>query len=127
MSKRFSVVDARGERPIPAVEGDDPAGDATFPNAGLAIVVYQRAYDIVVHATVERFVEIATVEGFLERLAKRAVAMDGTCTGEHGVGQGKMGYLDAEYGAGGVAAMRAIKKAFDPQNIFNPGKIIALG
>ena len=71
--------------------------------------------------------EIAAVEGFLERLAKRAVAMDGTCTGEHGVGQGKMGYLDAEYGAGGVAAMRAIKKAFDPQNIFNPGKIIALG
>ena len=71
--------------------------------------------------------EIAAVEGFLERLAKRAVAMDGTCTGEHGIGQGKMGYLDAEYGAGGVAAMRAIKKAFDPLNIFNPGKIIALG
>ena len=67
--------------------------------------------------------EVAAVEGFLERLAKRALAMDGTCTGEHGVGQGKMKYLDAEHGAG-VAAMRAIKRAFDPADILNPGKIV---
>ncbi len=67
--------------------------------------------------------EVAAVEGFLKRLAERAVAMDGTCTGEHGVGQGKTKYLEAEHGAG-VAAMRAIKQAFDPLNIFNPGKIL---
>ncbi len=70
--------------------------------------------------------EIAAMEGFLKRLAERAVAMDGTCTGEHGVGQGKMKYLDAEHGAG-VAAMRAIKRAFDPQDILNPGKIVTMG
>ncbi len=67
--------------------------------------------------------EVAAIEGFLKRLAERALAMDGTCTGEHGVGQGKMKYLAAEHGAG-HAAMRAIKHAFDPLGILNPGKII---
>ncbi len=67
--------------------------------------------------------EVAAIEGFLKRLAERAVAMDGTCTGEHGVGQGKIKYLAAEHGAG-VAAMRAIKQAFDPAGILNPGKIL---
>ena len=70
--------------------------------------------------------EVAAIEGFLKRLAERAVAMDGTCTGEHGIGQGKMKYLEAEHGAGGVAVMRAIKHAFDPLGIFNPGKIVAM-
>jgi D-lactate dehydrogenase (cytochrome) len=54
----------------------------------------------------------------------RAIAMDGTCTGEHGVGQGKIKYLEAEHGAG-LDVMRAIKRAIDPDNIMNPGKIIA--
>jgi D-lactate dehydrogenase (cytochrome) len=67
--------------------------------------------------------EVEAVKGFLERLAARAVAMDGTCTGEHGVGQGKRKYLDAEHGAG-VAVMRTIKAALDPMNILNPGKIL---
>ncbi len=70
MSKRFSVVDARGERPIKAVEGDDPAGDAKFPNAGLAIVVYERAPDIVTHPTVDRFAEIVAIEG-LEDISRQ--------------------------------------------------------
>jgi D-lactate dehydrogenase (cytochrome) len=50
--------------------------------------------------------------------------MDGTCTGEHGVGQGKTKYLKAEHSPGALTMMRAIKQAIDPQNIMNPGKIL---
>src|SRR6188768_3166341 len=70
--------------------------------------------------------EIRVAKDFNERLVERALAMDGTCTGEHGVGQGKMKYLLSEHGAPALEAMRAIKKALDPQNIMNPGKIFAL-
>jgi D-lactate dehydrogenase (cytochrome) len=69
--------------------------------------------------------EIAACETFLDRLAKRALAMEGTCTGEHGIGQGKMKYLLAEHGAPALDAMRAIKQALDPMNLMNPGKIVA--
>jgi D-lactate dehydrogenase (cytochrome) len=65
------------------------------------------------------------VQGFLDRLVDRALRMDGTCSGEHGVGQGKIRYLAQEHGAG-VDVMIAIKKALDPLNILNPGKIFAL-
>jgi D-lactate dehydrogenase (cytochrome) len=70
--------------------------------------------------------ELARAKGFLVRLSERAIRMDGTCTGEHGVGQGKMKYLEAELGAGSLDMMRAIKRALDPDNIMNPGKIVAL-
>jgi len=69
--------------------------------------------------------EVARVQGFIDRLVKRALAM-GTCTGEHGVGQKKIKYLELEHGAEAVGLMRTIKRALDPQNILNPGKIIAL-
>ena len=69
--------------------------------------------------------ELARAEAMLGRMVERALAMEGTCTGEHGVGEGKMKYLTMEHG-GGVALMRAIKKAIDPDNIMNPGKIFAL-
>ncbi|MGH6832170.1 MAG: FAD-binding oxidoreductase, partial [Methyloceanibacter sp.] len=65
------------------------------------------------------------VQAFLDRLIERALSCGGTCTGEHGIGQGKINYLAAEHGAG-VSAMIAIKKALDPLNILNPGKIFAL-
>jgi D-lactate dehydrogenase (cytochrome) len=67
--------------------------------------------------------EIAQVEKFVARLNLRAIAMDGTCTGEHGIGQGKAGFMRREHGHG-VEVMRAIKQALDPQNILNPGKIL---
>jgi D-lactate dehydrogenase (cytochrome) len=65
------------------------------------------------------------VQAFLDRLIERALSFGGTCTGEHGIGQGKINYLMAEHGPG-VQAMIAIKKALDPLNILNPGKIFAL-
>jgi len=70
--------------------------------------------------------EVTRVRGFLERLTERALAMDGTCTGEHGVGQGKMRYLLVEHGQPALDAMRAIKRALDPLDIMNPGKIVSL-
>jgi D-lactate dehydrogenase (cytochrome) len=65
------------------------------------------------------------IEEFLSRLSRRAIDMEGTCTGEHGVGQGKIKYLQAEHGAG-LDVMRQIKTALDPNDIFNPGKILPL-
>ena len=70
--------------------------------------------------------EVARAKALSERLVARALAMDGTCTGEHGVGQGKMAYLPAEHGEAALDAMRAIKRALDPDGILNPGKIVAL-
>jgi D-lactate dehydrogenase (cytochrome) len=70
--------------------------------------------------------EVKRAKVLMERLVELALSMDGTCTGEHGVGQGKMKYLLAEHGAPALAAMAAIKRALDPQNIMNPGKIVAL-
>ena len=67
--------------------------------------------------------EMAEAEAFNERLVKRAIAMDGTCTGEHGIGTGKRKYMRLEHGDG-IEVMRAIKKALDPDNILNPGKIL---
>ncbi|UFW51290.1 MULTISPECIES: FAD-binding oxidoreductase [Bradyrhizobium] len=68
--------------------------------------------------------EMARGEAFMHRLVERAQAMDGTCTGEHGIGQGKQKYLKAELGPGALDAMRALKRGLDPQNIFNPGKLL---
>jgi len=64
-----------------------------------------------------------TAERLNTQLVQRALALGGTCTGEHGVGLHKMGFLVEETGAGAVAMMRAIKQALDPDNILNPGKI----
>ncbi len=69
--------------------------------------------------------EVARAKTLSERLVARALAMDGTSTGEHGVGQGKMAYLADEHGEGALEVMRAIKRALDPDNIMNPGKIVS--
>ncbi len=70
--------------------------------------------------------EIERVKGFVGRLVERALAMEGTASGEHGVGQGKMKYLEAEHGAAAIDTMAAIKRALDPRGILNPGKIVAV-
>ena len=67
--------------------------------------------------------ELAKARDFTAYLAEMAVAMDGTCTGEHGVGQGKKGYLRGELGEA-VDVMAAIKAALDPKGILNPGKVL---
>ncbi len=61
-----------------------------------------------------------------EKLVQRALRLGGTCTGEHGIGLHKMGFLVDEAGAGAVQMMRTIKQALDPKNILNPGKIFSL-
>jgi D-lactate dehydrogenase (cytochrome) len=68
--------------------------------------------------------EMKSAKILCERLVERALAMDGTCTGEHGVGQGKMKYLAGELGRPALDAMAAIKRALDPEGIMNPGKIV---
>jgi len=60
------------------------------------------------------------------RMIERAIKMGGTCTGEHGVGHGKIKYLEAEHGAPSLAVMASIKRALDPENIMNPGKILSI-
>jgi D-lactate dehydrogenase (cytochrome) len=67
--------------------------------------------------------ERATAETLNNQLVARALALDGTCTGEHGIGLHKMDFLVSETGIGAVSMMRAIKQALDPKNIMNPGKI----
>jgi D-lactate dehydrogenase (cytochrome) len=67
--------------------------------------------------------ELATITRLSERLVERALKFSGTCSGEHGVGFGKLKYLKAEHGAG-LDVMRSIKHALDPGNLMNPGKLI---
>jgi D-lactate dehydrogenase (cytochrome) len=67
--------------------------------------------------------ETAEADAFAARLVERAQGMGGTCTGEHGVGYGKKKYLKAEHGEA-LEVMRTIKRALDPENRMNPGKIV---
>lgn len=67
--------------------------------------------------------ELEEAGRFAERTVERALNMSGTCTGEHGIGLGKMKYMTAEHGEG-VEIMRTIKRALDPDNRMNPGKVL---
>jgi D-lactate dehydrogenase (cytochrome) len=69
--------------------------------------------------------ELAEAHRLNDRMVQRALALGGTCTGEHGVGLGKLEYLPAEHGAA-LEVMRAIKRTLDPQNLMNPGKLIVV-
>ena len=68
--------------------------------------------------------DLARAKGFASRLAQRAIRLDGTCTGEHGIGIGKQPYMALEHGDVAIDLMRAIKRAIDPDNILNPGKVL---
>ncbi|HYD96396.1 MAG TPA: FAD-linked oxidase C-terminal domain-containing protein [Noviherbaspirillum sp.] len=68
--------------------------------------------------------DVAKAEGVNARMVARAISMDGTCTGEHGVGMHKMDFLVQEHGVEAIEQMRILKRAFDPKNIMNPGKIL---
>lgn len=122
---------------------DTLASDVCVPVSRLAECVSETARDIEEHGLTAPIVghvgdgnfhtspvfdpalpeEKKKIEAFLGRLSERAIAMEGTCTGEHGVGQGKRKYLATEH-ATGLAVMRQIKAALDPQDILNPGKIL---
>jgi len=69
--------------------------------------------------------EVEKARELHEKMVMRAISMDGTCTGEHGIGYGKIEFLKKEL-ASAIAPMKLIKKALDPDNIFNPGKIIEI-
>ena len=68
--------------------------------------------------------EMARAHACNDQLVHLAQSMGGTCTGEHGIGIGKIAYMEAEHGDGAVDVMRAIKLALDPDNIMNPGKMV---
>ncbi len=68
--------------------------------------------------------DLARAEGVNARMVARAIAMDGTCTGEHGVGMHKMDFLVQEHGEAAIDVMRTLKHAFDPKNLLNPGKVL---
>lgn len=95
---------------------------------GLVAPIVGHAGDGNFHASVlidmEDAQEVARAEAFVSWLNDRAIALGGTCTGEHGIGQGKRPYLVKELG-GAVDVMAAIKKALDPDDIMNPGKILS--
>jgi D-lactate dehydrogenase (cytochrome) len=69
--------------------------------------------------------DLAEAKAFNERLVRRALDMEGTCTGEHGVGWGKKNWLIAEHGEA-IELMKTIKRTFDPDNLMNPGKLVPL-
>ena len=97
----------------------------TFLVAPLVGHVGDGNFHLVLLIDPDREEDLREAERLNDRLVMRALTMDGTCTGEHGVGLGKMKFLAAEHGDG-VSVMRAIKQALDPDNIMNPGKLFSV-
>lgn len=83
-------------------------------------------YHVILLIDPENAEEVAEMERINHGIVQRAIAMDGTCTGEHGVGVHKIPFLVEEHGEDALDMMRALKRAFDPKNILNPGKIVSL-
>ncbi len=83
-------------------------------------------FHCVILADPQRPDEMAEAERLNQRIMRRALALDGTCTGEHGIGLHKIGLLAEEHGDDAVDLMRRLKRAWDPLNILNPGKVLAV-
>ncbi|MBI4182877.1 MAG: FAD-binding protein [Proteobacteria bacterium] len=96
--------------------------DLPFP-AGIVGHVGDGNFHVAFVIDRENAEEVKAAERFNARLIARALAMDGTATGEHGVGRGKIKYMEREHGAA-LAVMRRIKRALDPDNLMNPGKVV---
>ena len=101
---------------------------ADIAKSGLFAPIIGHVGDGNFHATV--FIDPDDPEMFAgaleldKRMVERAQAMGGTCTGEHGIGLGKLKHMRNEHGDGAIAAMQAIKAALDPRNLMNPGKVV---
>ncbi|PJE28116.1 putative FAD-linked oxidoreductase [Pseudooceanicola marinus] len=115
--------------PISALAENISAAQADLEAKGLIGTILGHVGDgnfhVVLMTDPEDAEEAARVEDFLHAITLRAQAAGGTCTGEHGIGQGKMGALAEEVGPA-LVAMRAVKAALDPKGILNPGKIFAM-
>jgi D-lactate dehydrogenase (cytochrome) len=102
---------------------------ADIESTGLAAPVFGHVGDGNFHCLLlidpARPDEAAMAEGVSRRLMQRVIRYDGTCSGEHGVGLHKMDYLEEEHGPGAVEVMRRIKRALDPDNVLNPGKVVS--
>ncbi|KAF9223160.1 hypothetical protein BS17DRAFT_706892 [Gyrodon lividus] len=101
------------------------AAKRDFEELGLVAPIAGHVGDGNFHALVlyKDEVELALVREAVSRINHKAIELEGTCTGEHGVGIGKRDYLLSELGEGTVELMRTIKKTIDPNNLFNPGKV----
>ncbi len=105
------------------------ATNADIARASMPIALFGHVGDgnfhLVILVDPARRADLDEAEAINERVVLRALAMGGTSTGEHGIGIGKLDFLEAEHGEG-VNVMRAIKRALDPDNVFNPGKVFRL-
>jgi D-lactate dehydrogenase (cytochrome) len=112
--------------PISALAGCIAATQADIAEHGITASIVGHVGDGNFHAIVlvdpDDEHDVARAEAFHDRLVRRALAHDGTCTGEHGIGYGKARFLIEEHGPDAVEMMQAIKRALDPDGIFNPGK-----
>jgi D-lactate dehydrogenase (cytochrome) len=97
--------------------------DQSFVNAVLVGHVGDGNFHLAFILDPDKPEELAEATRINDKMVQRAIAMEGTCTGEHGVGYGKLDFLVAEHGDA-LSVMRLIKKALDPDNIMNPGKIV---
>ncbi|TFY77395.1 hypothetical protein EWM64_g6618 [Hericium alpestre] len=96
-----------------------------FQKAGLTAPILGHVGDgnfhaFVMHANEDEYARVKTTA---DRIVEKAIELEGTCTGEHGVGIRKKKYLERELGTGTVEMMRKIKDLFDPLGLFNPGKL----
>jgi D-lactate dehydrogenase (cytochrome) len=105
------------------------ATEADVQQSGLPVILLGHVGDGNFHLGINvdpaSHAEMERAEDLNRRLVARAIGMGGTSTGEHGIGLGKLEFLEPEHGAAGVATMRAIKRALDPKGLMNPGKILS--